>query len=396
MTAAVELYQPAAAELAVPDHHDTDSWIVVVQDIIKIANVIYDTPFVPDGLRGSAPAVAAAMLAGREMGLGIMTSLANIDVIKGKPTQKALLMRAMIQSQGHKWQDVDVTDTRVIIKGCRRGESEWTEVTFTAAHAKTAGIDLGKYPADKLYARATSRLARRKFADVIMGMPYSSEEAEDGTDDEGSSIGAAALPAAPVPAQRTAQRRQKTSAPAAGQPAGNEPAAGPDPAPVPGAAPAASATSAPAPGPAAPAGTGGLPPLPGEEDPTPVPSAGTQGAGSARPGTDEEAMKDAPGSVTASDNMIGKIQTLYASQMGFKRAEHDQIITVTEEIIGRELTGPAKGRTHDNLSWHEAMTLIDTLERLCALPGEPRDNLMELLKSPRSAAEIRQAAEQDD
>src|SRR5262250_2477865 len=103
----VEVYRPKS-EVAVPGAQDTDSWITVVRDIIKIAEVIYDTPFVPDGLRGSAPAVAAAMLAGREMGLGIMTSLANIDVIRGKPSQKPLLMRAMIQAQGHKWEDVDV------------------------------------------------------------------------------------------------------------------------------------------------------------------------------------------------------------------------------------------------------------------------------------------------
>src|SRR5258708_22866089 len=63
----IDVYRPAA-EVAVPDAHDTDSWITVVSDILKIANVIYDTPFLPDGLRGSAPAVAAAMLAGREMG----------------------------------------------------------------------------------------------------------------------------------------------------------------------------------------------------------------------------------------------------------------------------------------------------------------------------------------
>lgn len=195
------------AAAVVPAANDTDSWITVVRDIIKIADVIYDTPFVPDGLRGSSPAVAAAMLAGREMGLGIMTSLANIDVIRGKPTQKALLMRAMIQSRGHKWQDGDVNDTRAVVRGCRKGESEWTEVTFTAEQARRAGLDLGKYPADKLYARATSRLARRKFADVIMGMPYSAEELEDG---DVAEEGIAATPAAiepPKPAPRTAKRR---------------------------------------------------------------------------------------------------------------------------------------------------------------------------------------------
>ena len=171
----VEIYQPPAAP-AVPVTAAMDSWIAVCSDVIKVANVICDTPFVPDGLRGSGPAVAAAILTGRELSLGPMTSLANIHVIKGKPALSAVLMRALVQAQGHQWQDGDVSDVRAVVRGRRKGEAEWTEVTFTAAQAKQAGIDLGKYPQDKLYARATSRLARRKFADVIAGMPYSAEE----------------------------------------------------------------------------------------------------------------------------------------------------------------------------------------------------------------------------
>lgn len=247
----IDVYRPRA-EVAVPAANDTDSWVAIVQDILKIANVVYDTPFVPDGLRGSAPAVAAAMLAGREMGLGIMTSLANIDVIKGKPTQKALLMRAMIQGRGHKWVDGDVTDTRAVVRGCRRGESEWTEVAFTADQAKRAGIDLGKYPADKLYARASSRLARRKFADVIMGMPYTPEDMEDGLeDDEVGTVTEGTAPAIEAAKTRTAQRKQRT------------PSSPPAPAAIPVAVPA-------------PSGAGGdLPPLPGEDEPGEA--AGTPG-----------------------------------------------------------------------------------------------------------------------
>src|SRR5258708_1445048 len=165
-----------APQLPVPAMNDIDSWTQIMSKVIMLANEIYDTPFVPDGLRGSAAAVSAAILTGREMGLGPMTSLANIDVIRGKPTQKPLLMRAMILSQGHKWIDVDVSDVRAVVRGCRKGESEWTEVTFTAVQARQGGIELGKYPADKLYARASSRLAKRRFAGVIIGMPSTAAE----------------------------------------------------------------------------------------------------------------------------------------------------------------------------------------------------------------------------
>ena len=255
----LEVYQPKApAVIPASGLQDTDSWITVVRDIIKIADVIYDTPFVPDGLRGSSPAVAAAMLAGREMGLGIMTSLANIDVIRGKPTQKALLMRAMILSRGHKWQDGDVTGTRAVVRGCRKGESEWTEVVFTADQARHAGIDLGKYPADKLYARATSRLARRKFADVIMGMPYSAEELEDG-----EVPGDGEMPAAvqngnghePKPA---AQKARRKTAAAGDDTQDQRPGAGDSTARKPAPRAAGAAPSR---------GAQPLPPLPGEDEP---------------------------------------------------------------------------------------------------------------------------------
>ena len=74
------------------------------------------------------------------------SSLQHIHVIKGKPGQSALLMRALIQARGHKWEDVDVSDTRAVVKGCRKGESAWAEASFTADQARKAGIDLGKYP----------------------------------------------------------------------------------------------------------------------------------------------------------------------------------------------------------------------------------------------------------
>jgi hypothetical protein len=242
--------------------NDIDSWTQIAGQVIKLANEIFDTPFVPDGLRGSVPAVAAAILAGRELGLPPLTSLANIHVIKGKPALSAVLMRALIQAQGHQWQDGDVTDTRAVVRARRRGESEWTEVSFTADQAKRAHIDLGGYPQDKLYARATSRLARRKFADVIAGMPYSAEELEDGeVPGDGEMPAAAQNGNGQEPKPAAGKARRKTAAAGdstrnqrqALRPQGGADEHGTDPAP-------AAAGAAPSPG-AQP-----LPPLPGEDE----------------------------------------------------------------------------------------------------------------------------------
>jgi hypothetical protein len=320
----LEVYRPRAELAPMPAERDIDSWIAVASDVIKIAKVIYDTPFVPDGLRGSEPAVAAAILAGRELGLGPMTSLANVHVIKGKPALAAVLMRALIQAQGHQWQDGDVTDTRAVVRGRRKGEAEWTEVTFTADQAKRAGIDLGRYPQDKLYARATSRLARRKFADVIAGMPYSAEELEDGTADEGT----VSTPAQPDPdvngaRPRTAQRKQRTQTPAAQQTDTNPPTHS--------SAQGSSRSTT-----AEPPVT--TPPLPGEDDP-------------------DDTDYDTPG--TATPDQLTALWATFTQDFEFTKDDKAEARAAVEKITGRTMTG---GTTAD-LSRNEASTAIDTLKR---------------------------------
>lgn len=366
-----------AAHLPVPAMSDIDSWTQIVGQVIRLANEIYDTPFVPEGLRGSAPAVAAAMLAGREMGLGPMTSLANIDVIRGKPTQKPLLMRAMILSRGHKWEDVDVTDTRAVVRGCRKGESTWTTVTFTDVQARKAGLDLGKYPADKLYARASSRLAKHRFADVIMGMP-SSDDVEDGADVE-IAIGeaeAAAPAAIEAPKARTAQRAARKAAPPAERPQCPEALHDPED---------GSLSRCQLPGghegrhksgvitwgdrpPAAPSGDPSLPPLPGEDEvPTTsgasssahAPGSGSPArtAGPSPSGSDGSAPDDTdydtPGTVATPQ--ITAIWTVLSTVYQFGREEKDQARMVCAQIIGRDL------ESTKNLSRNEAKAILDAL-----------------------------------
>lgn len=195
--------------------HDTDSWTQVIAEVGDLASKISNTEFVPESLRGKTAAVAAAILSGREMGVPPMTALSSIHVIKGRPAQSAQLMRQLVLAAGHQLRTVEATDTRCVFEGRRKGEEDWQQVVFTADQARKARIDLGTYPEDKLYARATSRLCRRAFADVLGGMPYSTEELEDGDVDVGE---APALPSAagngdtPEPAKRTMQRRSRPRA----------------------------------------------------------------------------------------------------------------------------------------------------------------------------------------
>jgi hypothetical protein len=339
---AVEIYRPGelATAAAPPPSGPLDGWIAVADQVVRLAETICSSPFVPDGLRGSVPATAAAILAGRELGIPPMTALANVHVIKGKTGISALLMRALIQAQGHDWEDVDVTDTRAVVRARRKGETEWTQAAFTADQAKLARIDLGGYPQDKLYARATARLARRKFADVIAGMPYSAEELDDdipaGAVLAGESYKDERASEPAKPAQRTARRRQA------------EPK--PDPTPA-----RQQATASPSHGPA----TADLPPLPGEDE------------SPASPDTEREPEESADRPARASSGQVGIIARHF-QRLGFTEDEREQRLAITATVAGTDRTLAST----KELTQPEAMAVADTLSRC-----KDRDALIAILAS---------------
>jgi hypothetical protein len=68
--------------------------------------------------------------------------------------------------------------------------------------------------------------------------------------------------------------------------------------------------------------------------------------------------REQPGS--APKGLITSIQIRY-KELGFKPDERDELLAASERILGRELTGPNEGRTHNNLSQVEARKLRDTI-----------------------------------
>lgn len=150
---------------------------------IQLAEQLHMTDFVPKGLRGNKPAIMAAILAGHEVGLPPMASLANIDVIEGRPRINAAAQRALILSHGHDLGFEEMSITRCVMWGRRKGAQQITTVAWTMDDAKRAGLaakqNWTKHPGDMLVARATGKLARAIFADVIAGIPYNTEELAD-------------------------------------------------------------------------------------------------------------------------------------------------------------------------------------------------------------------------
>lgn len=150
----------------------------------RLSQRLSSTEFVPDALRNRPEAVLAAVLYGRELGIGPMQALQSVNVIKGKPTLAPETMRALILRAGHQIATKEYTDERVTLVGTRDTMEE--TVTFTVDDAKRAGlIKTGgawtTYPRAMLLARATSELARLMFADVIAGASYTPEELDHDT-----------------------------------------------------------------------------------------------------------------------------------------------------------------------------------------------------------------------
>ncbi len=207
--------QPAAA----PAKVDTDSWVEMLPAVAQLAEQIHGTDFVPKGLRGSSAATAAAILYGREIGAGPMTSLANIAVIEGKPSVSAEHLRAMVLAAGHEIVYTELSGAGVTVKGRRVGSSEWTSVSWNLDMARAAGI-AGKqvwqrYPRAMLAARATAELCRLIFPDVTHGLMVI-EEAEDlrdgGAEESGGASGASPAKSATRTVRRQGASGRRTKA----------------------------------------------------------------------------------------------------------------------------------------------------------------------------------------
>ena len=165
-------------------YQPTDTWVPVLSDVGSLAAKIADTDFVPAPYRGKPASIAATILYGRELGLGPMTALSAIDPIKGTPSLSAEAMRALIFAAGHDIRFVETTATRCTIEGRRKGQENWTRVSYTMDEAKQSG-DAGKNqqyrtrPLEMMVARATSRLARMLFPEAIGGFPSPEEVYHD-------------------------------------------------------------------------------------------------------------------------------------------------------------------------------------------------------------------------
>lgn len=150
----------------------------------NIAQSLAKTSFVPKAFQGRPDEVTAAILAGQEMGLSPMASLRSMHVIQGTAALSAIALRGLVQSKGHEIWTEEVTATRAIVCGRRKGSEKVERVVWSMDRAQKAGFvaknpNYKSQPQSMLLARATAECARLIAADVLMGMPYASEELAD-------------------------------------------------------------------------------------------------------------------------------------------------------------------------------------------------------------------------
>lgn len=176
-----------------------ERWAYDAQQAHRVAQSLAKTSFVPQSLRGRPDDITAAILAGQELGLQPMASLRAMDVIQGTPALRAHAMRGLVQSHGHSVQLVESSDTRCVMRGRRKGETDWQTVTWTIQRAQRLGLTTRdqwrKQPQTMLVARATAEICRLIAADVLYAAPYAAEELD------GTGIPAPSVTAEPVTAE---------------------------------------------------------------------------------------------------------------------------------------------------------------------------------------------------
>lgn len=152
-----------------------------------MATEVCKTEFVPSDFRNRPEACLAAILTGRELGIGPMQALKEVSIIDGRPALSAQLMLALLRKGGVMILESQSTNDRAWIKAQRTDTGEVCEVEWTMEQAVTAGLagkaNFRKYPADMLWARAVGRLGRRIGSDLLAGMAYTAEEVRDFSDD---------------------------------------------------------------------------------------------------------------------------------------------------------------------------------------------------------------------
>jgi hypothetical protein len=174
-------------------------WVTAARAAKELVAPLINTPFVPEAYRPKVDSRATdkekaaafelalanatgAILQGITLGIDPLMALQQIYIVHGRPGMYAKMMVALVQSRGHEVWDEDVSDTRAVVCGRRKGSDHPVRIVVTMDQARRAGWTsnqaYAKTPQDMLWSRAAARVCDRIASDVLKGIA-SVEEIRD-------------------------------------------------------------------------------------------------------------------------------------------------------------------------------------------------------------------------
>jgi hypothetical protein len=145
-----------------------------LEEQIHYAQAMAGASLLPEAYRKQPANILIAMQAAESLGITPFQAIQGIDVIKGKMSLSAELMRALILRDGHTLRvDVLTENGCRLLVARREHPDEVQQFDFTLEDAKRAGLTGGNWaahPKAMLLARCTTMAARAVFPDVIGGM----------------------------------------------------------------------------------------------------------------------------------------------------------------------------------------------------------------------------------
>lgn len=172
--------------------------------IVAQAQTLSKSDIIPTAYRRKPENVVAAALTGRVYGWDVMAAMRNGHVIEGQYAIRPEAQLGLIRAAGHKVTgeiigDInDLENLKAVVTGTRGDDGTTMTATYTFMQAVQAGlvsIRDGKpwarsqknqplpweqTPEDMVWVRAVSRLARRHFSDVTLGLSYIADELTGG------------------------------------------------------------------------------------------------------------------------------------------------------------------------------------------------------------------------
>lgn len=158
----------------------------------SFANALAGSRLLPPDYRGDPASVLWALEYGRELGIGVVTTVSSVHVINGKPTASADLMASLTRRAGHRMR-ITGDDTHAEVHIFRADDPEFAfTCRWDMDKAHQAGLTKSNtwksYPAAMLRARAISECVRMACPEVMHGTIYTPEELGAPTDAEGNVI----------------------------------------------------------------------------------------------------------------------------------------------------------------------------------------------------------------